>query len=92
MLFCWWLWSLAGVAHHGVASPEDAISSWTLACPAGLVFACLRAVCVRSGCWFCSSVARARRYQLLYGRLVRCWACCGAAGVGALVLVGLWCR
>ena len=88
MLLCLWLWSLAGMAHHGVASPEDAVWVLTLAYPAGLVFAGLRVVCLRSACWFYISVVGAWRCQPLYGRLVCCWACCAAAGVSVVVLVG----
>ena len=50
--FCSWVWSSAGVAHHGVANPLDAVPVLTRARPAGLVLAGLRVVCLRSsgGC------------------------------------------
>ena len=88
MLLYLWVWSSVGVAHHGVANPVDALHVLSLARPAGSVLACLRVICSRSGCLFCSSVDVAWRCQLPYGRLVHCWACCAAANVGAAVLVG----
>ena len=50
--FVFRVWSLAGVAHHGVAKPLDAVSVATRACLAGQVLAGLRVVCLRSsrGC------------------------------------------
>ena len=39
-----WVWSMVGVAHHGVANPLDAVTVSTLAYLAGLVLAGLRAV------------------------------------------------
>ena len=50
--FCSWVWSSAGVAHHGVANPLDAVPVSTRARLAGLVLAGLRVVCLRSsgGC------------------------------------------
>ena len=48
------VWSSAGVAHHGIANPWDAVPVSTLACLAGLVLAGLRAVCLLSGRFFCS--------------------------------------
>ena len=47
-----WVLSLAGLAHHGVANPWDAVPVSTLACLAGLVLAGLRAVCLLSGRFF----------------------------------------
>ena len=44
-----WVWSPAGVAHHGVANQWDAVPVSTLACLAGLVLGGLRAVCLLSG-------------------------------------------
>ena len=88
MLLRSWLWPSAGVAHHGVASPEDAVPVLTLACPAGSVLAGSRVVCLQSGCWFCSSVAGVWRCLVPHGRLVCGWACRAAAGVGVVVLVG----
>ena len=44
-----WVWSSAGMAHHGVTSPWYAVPVSTLACLAGLVLAGLRAVCLLSG-------------------------------------------
>ena len=43
--FCSWTWSSAGVAHHGVAIPLDAVPVSTRARLAGLVLAGLRVVC-----------------------------------------------
>ena len=54
------VWSSAGVAHHGVATPWDAVPFSTVACPAGLVLAGLRAVCLLSGGFFCSSLVVTR--------------------------------
>ena len=44
-----WVWSPAGVAHHVVANPWNAVPVSTLACLAGWVVAGLRAVCSLSG-------------------------------------------
>ena len=41
-----YLWSSAGVTNHGVADPRDAVPLSTLVCPAGLVLAGLRVVCL----------------------------------------------
>ena len=79
---------MAGVAHHGVASPEDAVPVLTLACRAGSVLASLCVVCLRSGCWFYSSVVGAWRGQPLHGRLVCNWACRAAVGIAVALLVG----
>ena len=51
-----WVWLSAGVAHHGVANPWEAVPVSTLACLAGLVLAGLRAVCLLSGRFFGSSL------------------------------------
>ena len=50
--FCSWVWSSAGVAHHGVASPLDTVPVSTRARLAGWVLAGLRVVCLPScgGC------------------------------------------
>ena len=56
---CLWVWSLAGVAHHGVAHPWDAVPVSTLACPAGLVLAGLRVVCLLSVRFLCSNLVGA---------------------------------
>ena len=55
-----WVWSSAGVAHHGVANPWDAVPVLTLACLAGLVLAGLRAVSLSSGRLVCSSLVGTR--------------------------------
>ena len=48
-----WVWSSAGVAHHGAAIPLDAVPVSTRARLPGLVLAGLRVVCLRS-CGGCS--------------------------------------
>ena len=58
-------WSSAGVAHHGVANPMQAVPVSTRARLAGLVLAGLRVVCLRSsggcscGCSWCAVVLAA---------------------------------
>ena len=92
MLLRAWVWSSAGVVHHGVARPEDTVPVLTLACPAGSLMAGLHVVCLESGCWFYSSMVGVWRRQPPHGRLACRWACRAAAGVGTVVFGGLWCR
>ena len=45
VLFCSWVWSSAGLAHHGVVNPFDAVPVSTCARLAGLMLpACLSSV------------------------------------------------
>ena len=84
---CSWVWSLAGVVHRGVASPEDAVPILTLACLAGSVFAGSRVVSLRSGLWTYSGVVGAWWRWPPYGLLVCHPACCVVAGICAVVWV-----
>ena len=48
---------MAGEAHHGVASPDDAVPVLTLACPAGSVLAGLLVGCLGVGFIVAGSVS-----------------------------------
>ena len=67
--FCSWVWSSAGVAHHGVAYPSDANPVWTRARLAGLVLAGLRVFCSRSSGDRSCGVVGARLSWPPHGRL-----------------------
>ena len=67
--FCSWVWSSAGVAHHAVANPLDAVPVSTRARLAGLVLAGLCVVCLRSSGGCCCGVAGARLSWPPLGRL-----------------------
>ena len=65
-----WVWSSAGVAHHGVANPLDAVPVSTRARLACLMLAGLRVVCLRSGRGCSCGVVGARLSWLPHGWLV----------------------
>ena len=88
MLLCSRVWLLAGVAHRGVTSPEDAVPILTLACPACSVLASLHVVCFWSMCLYFCSVVNAGRCQPPHGWLACCWPCRAAAGISVVVWVG----
>ena len=85
MLLRSWVWSSAGVAHHGVGSPQDAAPVFTLACSASSVLDGLRVVCLQSARWLYSSVVGVWQCQPPYGPLVCRWACRAAADVAMVV-------
>ena len=59
-MLCLWVWSSAGVAHHGYADLLEAVAVSTPACLAGWMFAGLRVVCLWFGCGFCSGFVGAQ--------------------------------
>ena len=70
--FCSWIWSSAGVAHHGVANPLDAVPVSTRPRLAGLVLAGLRVVCLWSSGGCSCGVVGARLSWPLHGLLGLC--------------------
>ena len=76
--FCSWVWSSAGVAHHGAADPLDDLPVSTLARLAGLVMAGLRVV-------FYGQVAAAAAVWLVRGCLGRLMV--GLVRVGSVALL-----
>ena len=95
--FCSWTWSSAGVAHHGVANPMNAVLISTRARLAGLVLAGLRVVCLRSSGGCSCGVVGARlswpphgqldlrgfRRAAAGGRIAECCLCSRHVRVGA---------
>ena len=69
-----WVRSSASGAHHDVTNPWDAVPVSTLACLAGWVLAGLRAVCLLSGRFFCSSSGS---YTVVLATL---WSACALWG------------
>ena len=89
--FCSWVWSLAGVAHHGVANPLDAVPVSTRARLAGLLLAGLRVVYLRSSGGCSCGVVGARLSWPPHGRLGLRGFHRGAA-VGRIAECCLWRR
>ena len=76
------MWSSAGMAHHGVANPLDAVRVSTRARLAGLMLAWLCVVCLRS----VAAAATVRLVRGCLGRLMVGLVCVGSVALLPVVV------